>query len=104
MTAWLVVLAVAAGSYALRAVMLATVAAEPVRARHEAVLRMVGPAAIGALTATLAFTHAGTVQPLPWPELAAVAAGFAVVRRTGNVLHAITVGLPTLWLLTAAGL
>jgi hypothetical protein len=27
--------------------------------------------------------------------------GFATVRRTGNVMHAIATGLPTFWLLSA---
>jgi hypothetical protein len=36
-------------------------------------------------------------------ELVAIAAGFFVVRRTGNVLHALLVGFPTLWLLTLIG-
>jgi branched-subunit amino acid transport protein len=98
--AWLVIVAIGLGSYAMRAVMLAFVATKPLPARYDTAMRLVAPAAIGALTAALAFTRAGTIQPLPVPELIAVAIGFIAVRRTGNVLHAITVGLPTLWLLT----
>ena len=101
MTAWLVIVAIGIGSYAMRAVMLAAVAAKPLPSRFDAAMRLVGPAAIGALTATLTFTRAGTLRPLPWPELIAIAVGFVTVRRTGNVVHAITVGLPALWLLTA---
>ena len=101
MTAWLVIVSIGLGSYAMRAVMLAAVAAKPLPSRFDAAMRLVGPAAIGALTATLTFTRADTPGPLPWPELIAIALGFVTVRRTGNVLHAITVGLPALWLLTA---
>ena len=100
MTAWLVILAIGCGSYAMRAAMLAVVAAKPLPERYDAAMGLVGPAAIGALTATLTFTRAGTVQPLPLAELIAIGVGFVTVRRTGNVLHAITAGLPTLWLLT----
>jgi branched-subunit amino acid transport protein len=75
MTAWLVITAIGAGSYAMRAVMLALVGVKPLPARVDTAMRHVGPAAI--------------------------AAGFTTVRRTGNVVHAITVGLPTLWLITA---
>ena len=101
MTAWTIILAVGIGSYAMRAVMLAVAATKPLPQRYDAAMRFVGPAAIGALTATLTLTRAGTVHPLPIPELVAISVGFATVRRTGNVMHAITVGFPTLWLLTA---
>ena len=101
MTAWIVVIAIGIGSYAMRAVMLALVGLKPLPTRVDTALRHLGPAAIAALTATMAFTRAGTIQPLPIAELTAIAVGFIAVRRTGNVLHAITVGLPTLWLITA---
>ena len=101
MTAWLVILAVGAGSYAMRAVMLAVVATKPLPERYDTVIGFVGPAAIGALVATLTFTHGGAVEPAPLAELVAVGIGFVAVRRTGNVMHAFTAGLPALWLLTA---
>ena len=100
MTAWLVVIAIGVGSYAMRAVMLVVVAAKPLPARYDAAIGLVGPAAIGALVATLIFTRAGTVQPLPVAELVAIGIGFVAVRRSGNVMHAFTAGLPVLWLLT----
>jgi hypothetical protein len=52
----------------------------------------------------MAFTASGRVDPLAGVELVAIAAGFIAVRRTGNVLHAFTAGLPVLWLGTAVGL
>ena len=100
MTAWLVITAIGVGSYAMRAVMLALVGLRPLPARIDTAMRHVGPAAIAALTVTIALTRAGTIEPLPIAELAAIAAGFIIVRRTGKVMHAITVGLPTLWLIT----
>lgn len=101
MTAWLVITTIGIGSYAMRAVMLALVGLKPLPTRVDTAMRHLGPAAIAALTATMAFTRAGTIHPLPIAELAAIAVGFIAVRRTGNVLHAITIGLPTLWLITA---
>jgi branched-subunit amino acid transport protein len=103
MTAWLVITAIGVGSYAMRAVMLALVGLKPLPARIDTAMRHVGPAAIAALTVTIALTRAGTIQPLPIAELAAIAAGFITVRRTRNVMHAITVGLPTLWLIALLG-
>jgi branched-subunit amino acid transport protein len=103
MIAWLVITAIGVGSYAMRAVMLALVGLKPLPARIDTAMRHVGPAAIAALTVTMAVTRAGTIQPLPIAELAAIAAGFITVRRTGNVMHAITVGLPTLWLIALLG-
>jgi len=100
MSTWLVITAIGIGSYAMRAVMLALVGIRPLPAGVDTAMRHLGPAAIAALTATMAFTRAGTVQPVPIAELAAIAVGFMTVRRTGNVLHAITVGLPTMWLIT----
>lgn len=100
MTAWLIIIAIGVGSYAMRAAMLALVGVKALPARVDTAMRHVGPAAIAALTVTMAVTRAGAIQPLPVAELAAIAVGFITVRRTGNVLHAITVGLPTLWLIT----
>jgi len=101
MTAWLVITAIGIGSFAMRALMLALVGLKPLPTRIDTAMRHLGPAAMAALTFTMAFTRAGTIRPLPVAELAAIAVGFLTVRRTGNALHAITVGLPTLWLITA---
>ena len=100
MTAWLVIITIGVGSYAMRAAMLAVVATRSLPARYDTAVGLVGPAAVGALVATLTLTRAGTVQAAPIAELIAIAVGFVAVRRTGNVMHAFTAGLPALWLLT----
>ena len=102
MTTWLVILAVGAGSYALRSSMLVLSSSRDLPARAEGALSLVAPAALGALLASMLFTTAGGFAPLPWPELLAVATGFLAVRRSGNVLHAFAVGMPVFWVATAA--
>ena len=103
MSAWFVILTVGVCSYVLRAVMLVTVTTKPLPSRFDSALRLVGPAAMGALVATLTLTRTGAIQPAPFAELIAIGIGFITVRRTGNVMHAFVTGLPTLWLLTAFG-
>ena len=51
---------------------------------------------------TLLFTRAGSLDVRPGPELVAIAAGYLAVRRSGNVIHAFSVGLPVVWILTPA--
>lgn len=101
MTAAVVVIAVGLGTYVLRASMFVLGANRPLPARFQAPLAFVGPAAVAALVAGLAFTSAGRVAPRDLPELVAITAGFLVVRRTGNVIHAIAVGMPVVWLAAA---
>jgi hypothetical protein len=48
----------------------------------------------------MTLTSRGTVDAAPVPDLIAIAVGFAVTRRTGNVMHAIAAGLPTYWTAT----
>jgi branched-subunit amino acid transport protein len=102
MTAWFVILAVGVGSYFLRASLLVAIT-KPLPRAVENALALAGPAAVAAVLATMAFTASGRVHPLAGVELVAIAAGFIAVRRTGNVLHAFTAGLPVLWLGTALG-
>lgn len=101
MTAWLVILAVGAGSYALRSSMLVLSSSRDLPVQVEHALALVAPAAVGALLASMLFTSGGRIAPLPWPELLAVVAGFLAVRRSGNVLHAFVVGMPVFWVATA---
>jgi branched-subunit amino acid transport protein len=103
MNAFLVVIAIGVGSYALRAVMLVLVTTRPIPAGLESALALVGPAAVAALLATMVLTQGGQIDPLPPASVAATAAGFVAVRRTGNVMHAFTAGLPLMWVLTALG-
>ena len=104
MTAWLVVLAVGLIGYALQATILVAVARRPLTERVLLPMRLVGPAALAALTATLVFTHGGTLRAVPVAELAAIVAGTLAVRRTGTVAHAFVVGLPVFWLLSLPAL
>lgn len=103
MTTYLVIAAIAAGSFAMRATMLATVNVRPLPQRVHDALGFVAPAAVAALTATMVFTRAGEVQAAPVPEVVALIVAFLVVRRTGQILHGMALGLPLLWCLTAVG-
>jgi branched-subunit amino acid transport protein len=103
MTAIVVFAAIGIGTYLFRASMLLVLGERALPAWFDNALALVGPAAIAALVASAAFTSDGRVEALPLGELVAIAAGFFVVRRTGNVLHALLVGFPTLWLLTLIG-
>ena len=98
MTAWLVIAAIGLGSYALRSSMFVLLGNRELPAWTATPLALVAPAAIGAMVATMTLTHGGSAAAPPIPELLAMVAGFVVVRRTGNVMHAITVGLPVFWL------
>jgi branched-subunit amino acid transport protein len=103
MTAWMVILAVAAGTYGLRAVMLVELDGRRMSPGVAHALSFIGPAMAGALVATMAFVNDGRLDPAPRPELAAMLVGFLAVHRTGNVMFALATGMPTLWLLRAVG-
>jgi branched-subunit amino acid transport protein len=101
MTALLVIVAIGLGTYALRVSMFVLLGARSLPAGVGDALGFVGPAAVAALVATMMFTHSGSIEPRPTPELVAIAAGYLTVRRTGNAGFAFVAGLPTLWVLTA---
>jgi branched-subunit amino acid transport protein len=98
MSTWIILLAVAGGTYALRASMFVLLGGRALPAWTERPMTFVAPAAIAALTISMLFTRDQALDPAPLRELAAVAAGFVAVRRTGNVMHAFIVGLPVFWL------
>lgn len=104
MTALIVFAAIGLGTYLIRSSMFIALGDRTLPVWLDQAMTLVGPAAIAALVASAAFTSGGRVEALPLSELLAIAAGFIAVRRTGNVLHALMVGFPTLWLLAAAGL
>ena len=104
MTAWLVILAIGVIGYAVQALILVTVATRSLSDRVLLPMRLVGPAALAALTATLVVTRGGALRAVPVAELAAIVAGTLAVRRTGAVLSAFAVGLPVFWALTLAGI
>ena len=100
MTAWIVILAVALGTYAMRASMFLVLGRRSLPAWTDLPMSFVAPAAIAALTASMLFTSGGAIDAPPLAELVAVGCGFAVVRRTGNVAHAFAAGLPVFWSLS----
>ncbi len=104
MSAWLALAAIGIGTYALRASMFVALGNRQVPAWLERPMSMVGPAAIAALVASMLFTSGGSVAIGSLPTIVATAAAYVVVRRTGNVMHAFAVGMPVLWILSAAGL
>ena len=103
MNAWVAIVAIGLGTYLMRVSMFLVVGERELPGWVMRCLDLVGPAAVAAIVASMVFVHDEVVGAAVAPTLAVVA-GFLVVRRTGNVLHAFVVGLPTFWLLTAAGL
>jgi branched-subunit amino acid transport protein len=103
MSTWLVIAAIGLGTYAMRASMFLVVGERVIPAWLERSLGLAGPAAIAAVVATMVLVQDGHLAVEPAPTIAVVV-GFLVVRRTGNVIHAFGAGLPTFWLLTAAGM
>ena len=97
MTAWLVVVAVGLGTYALRAVTFAVVGARGLPAWTQRPFAYVGPAAIGALVGGMVLADHGRPDLPGLAEVGAVAAAFATVRRTGDVARGIVVGFVVLW-------
>lgn len=104
MSAWVVIISIGLGSYALRASMFVLLGNRSLPGWTATPMALVAPAAIAALVATITLTDGGQIRPLPLAELAAMMAGFVVVRRTGNVMHAFAAGLPVFWVLTLAGI
>lgn len=104
MTAWLVIAAVAVGTYGLRVSMFMILGRWNLPAWTEQPMTLIGPAAVAALVASLVLTSKGAVTlPAP-PVVIALVAGFVATRRSGNVMHAFAAGLPAFWLVTALGL
>jgi branched-subunit amino acid transport protein len=89
MTAWLVVLAVGAGSYALRGAFVVALAGRPTPEWVTRVSRFVLPAAFAALAV-------GALHSVP-AVIAVVVAG-VVASRTHSSGIALAAGLPALWI------
>jgi branched chain amino acid efflux pump len=100
---WIALVAIGVGTYALRVSMFLVVGERELPGWVSRSLDLVGPAAVAALVASMVFVQHESVHA-PIASTAAVLVGFLVVRRTGNVTHAFLAGLPTFWLLSAAGL
>ena len=103
MSTWVAILAIGLGTYLMRVSMFLVVGDRELPGWVMRCLDLVGPAAVAAIVASMVLLDDGAVVAPVAPTLA-VLVGFLVVRRTGNVLHAFAAGLPTFWLLAAAGL
>ena len=103
MSTWIVIAAVAAGTYALRAGMFVALGSRALPGWTARPMALVGPAAIAALVASSLAARGDELVTPAAGELLAVVAGGLAVRRTGNVMHAFAAGMPVLWAATALG-
>ena len=99
MTAWAVIVVIAVGTLAFRAGVFVFVADHQLPNWMHRPLTFIAPAALGALLASMTLTDGATVRAAPTAELVAVASAFLVTRRTGNLMHAIAIGLPVFWII-----
>lgn len=100
MTAWLVIAAVGLGTYAFRATMFVVLGDRRLPSWTDRPLAYVGPAALGALLGGMMLSIDGPRSTARAVELAAVAAAFVMVRRTGDVVRGVVAGFAVLWTLT----
>jgi branched-subunit amino acid transport protein len=98
-TTWAIIIAIGLGTYLLRVSMLVLLAGRSLPGRARTAIGFVGPAALGGLVSSMLFGSGASAGPI---EVASVGLGFVVVRRSGNVLHAIIAGLPVYVALTLA--
>jgi branched-subunit amino acid transport protein len=101
-TALIVIIAAAVGTFGLRASMLVGLAGRQLPASIQTGLALVGPAALAALCA--ASLGPNPSRGIVWAEVLAAAAAFIAVRRSRSITHAFLVGLPVLWFAHAVGL
>jgi branched-subunit amino acid transport protein len=100
MTTWIVILAVAAGTYVIRASLFVGLTGRRLPAAVQSRLALAGPAAIATLIVSAIVSGRGGATA---PEAVAALVAFLTVRRTGNVTHAFVVGMPVLWVSAALG-
>jgi branched-subunit amino acid transport protein len=97
MSGWIAILIVGLGSYAFRWGGLNALGQAATPLWLERVLSHLTSAALGAIVASAMFaeTRAGglTIRA----EQVAIVAALVVVRKTGNIVHAVAVGLPIVW-------
>lgn len=86
-----------AGTYLLRASMVLVGDRATFGSWLEHRLALVGPAVLGGLLTAAVATSGGAVTRPDPATLIAVVAALVVVRRTGNLGHALFVGLPVYW-------
>jgi len=99
MNAWIAILGVATGTYALRVSMFVLLENRSLPTWTTTPMSLVGPAAIAGLVASMSFTHHGALHAAPFAELVALGAGFVAVRRSGNVMTTFLAGIPVFWIL-----
>jgi len=102
-SAFVVIVAAGAVSYAFRLAPAALVDRVRSIGRLDRAATYVVPATFAAVAAggVLARAEAGAGALAALPPLAAVLVAIAAARRTGSSLAAVAAGLPTLWALTA---
>lgn len=103
MSTWLIIAAIGVGTYALRASMFVTLGSRTIPAWLHDPMSLVGPAAIATLVGSMLLTSDGALAIGSIPTVVATVAAFAIVRRTGNVMHAFFVGMPVVWTLNSLG-
>jgi branched-subunit amino acid transport protein len=101
MTAWIVVLAAGAGSYAMRLSMLVVAERYGLPPALEQAARFAVPTAFIALAAGSLASQATWSTEFAAPVCAIVVAAVAA-RRTGSSHMSLIAGLPTLWMVNAA--
>ena len=102
MSAWVILIAAAVITFLCRSLVFVGFAGRSLPHRLLAWLQLAGPAALAALIAT--HIAAGDGSGVDLAVVLAAVGGFAAVRRTGNVIAALAVGMPVLWIAHAAGL
>ena len=104
MSTFLVFVAAAAASYALRVSMVVSGASRRLPAGWLARLSLVTPVVLSAIVARALFVHGEQVSAPDVAPLLAVATGAIAVRRFGSLNYAFLAGFPMFWAATAVGL
>lgn len=101
MTTWGVICTIGLATYGLRASMFVLLGGRELSGWLDRPMAVIAPAAIAALVGAMVLTSGGRIDPLATPQLVAIVAAFVAVRRSGNVMHAFTAGLPAMWIVAA---
>jgi branched-subunit amino acid transport protein len=100
-TAFLVVLAVGAGSYAFRVSMLVLAARGGLPPAVDLAARYVVPVSFAALAVTALADHLAASAGESFAPVAGLLAAVAAVRRTGSPHAALAAGMPAVWITSA---
>lgn len=99
MSTWIVLAMIGVGTYTMRVSMFVLLGGRTLPAWLDRPMAVVAPAAVASIVGAMTLTAHGRIDPIDPAQLMAVFAGFVVVRRSGNVMHAFAVGMPTMWTL-----